>query len=244
VTAFSADVEAEVVVDLLGGLDAELDEAAVLEQAAAALGDHGPAGDLVPVLLDHPGGPEAAAGLLVGVEHEDEVAGEGRLESRDEAEGLDEDGGVVLVVEGAAAPDEAVAEFGGEGVRAPPGAVDADDVDMGHEEEGRSGAGSADAGDEVAAAGGGLEDVGGDAVGGEDGGDAAQEGGLVGMGASGAGGRRVGGVDPDQIAEEFDGVAGGAGFIEGGGAGGAAGQGGGEEGEGGGAEHRASYEWN
>ncbi len=116
----------------------------------------------------------SAVGFFVAFGEEDHVA----IEARAGAFELDEDGEIggehAFVVNGAAAVEVAVFYGRGEGVHGPFGFVNADDVEMSHQEQGarRIGHGAGGkAGDDESAAGRAFKNFRGDAFFGEDGGD-------------------------------------------------------------------------
>ncbi len=106
-----------------------------------------------------------------------------------------------LVVGGAAAVQDAVADFGGEGIEAPLRALDGHYVLVSHQQHGLLRATAFEAGDDAGAACDWLENFVGDAFALEDRGDIARDLGLV----SG----RIRGVHLDQIAQEHAGLFGG-----------------------------------
>jgi hypothetical protein len=107
-----------------------------------------------------------------------------------------------FVVGCAAAVEGTVAEFGGEWIDGPVGAVDGNDVFMGEHEDGAPGAGAFEAGDDAGTAGDGFKELIGNAFPLEDGSEIVGHFGLV------AG--RVLGIDLDEVGEE------GGGFLSGG----------------------------
>ena len=160
--------EFEGVGDFFGGLDGDVGGFAFAADAGAAFGEADFGFDFGPVFADHVFDADLGGGLFAGFGEEDDVAVEGDVVALEQEHGHEDGGDVVLVIDGAAAIDVAAVAGGGEGRVGPEGGEDADDVGVGHEEEGAFGAIALEAGDEVGAVGFEGEEFGGDAFGFED----------------------------------------------------------------------------
>ena len=147
---------------LLGGLQQVRAAAAEVDREAADLADRlGDALEQLGVVVDGVVRAVAAAGLLVGEEGEDDVARRPLAVAEHPAHGRQDDRVHVLHVDGAAAPEAAVALLAGERVDLPVRGAGRDDVQVAVHQQRRPRAVRAlDAGDQARPAGCALEQLG------------------------------------------------------------------------------------
>src|ERR1700722_1486452 len=189
------DLEIEILIELFAGLDADQLALAVFEFEITGVGIDDVFGvNEIAMIFDQPGHAVGLAALFIGGEREDEVAIGPEIFFFQANEAGDEERVAVFDVSSAAAVKVAVFFGEDEGVHRPIFAASFDHIGMANEQQGSVRAGAMNAGDEVAFAVVGAEDL--DVGGAKSGVEQA-----LGHGAGGNSGAadRIGGIDFDEL---------------------------------------------